>query len=467
MICTPEPPQSTLPRIDGRRNGHSLRGDPAASVRWSRAVEGAAALRSGGCPHTRPVSTSPEPGARLVPGTRAPHSAHPSTVALIAVTGTSALSTDTYIAALPAMRDSLQTSDTAVQLTLTACIGGLAIGQLLIGPISDARGRRRIIVAATIAFVIASVVCALSTSIGVMIAARLAQGFAAGAAAAVGRAVVTDTFEGRRAAAKFGTLTAVSLIGPVAGPAIGGILLPLSGWRAIFWFLALVGVLMTVAALAGIPETLPLERRRPGGLRELLGRSVELIRDRPFITPVAIQCLVTCGFFIYIGGSSIVLQTDLHLSSVTYTLVFATNATTMIASSLLSRALVLRLGPELLRRCAFVLQSGAVLALLTVALLWAPSAPPLVPVWICLAAMTFGLGTYLPTNSAIAQREGRRYAGTASALSGGLPFLAGALTTPLTGVLGSQTVLAMAIGMGAFFLLAVLLATLTRRPRPS
>jgi DHA1 family bicyclomycin/chloramphenicol resistance-like MFS transporter len=104
-----------------------------------------------------------------------------------------------------------------------------------------------------------------------------------------------------------------------------------------------------------------------------------------------------------------------------------------------------------------------VLALLIVALLSAPGAPSLVPVWVCLATMTFGLGMYLPANSAIAQREGRRYAGAASALSGGLPFLAGALTTPLTGVLGAQTVLAMSVGMGAFFLLAVVLAVVANR----
>ncbi|RIX28420.1 Bcr/CflA family efflux MFS transporter [Amnibacterium setariae] len=386
----------------------------------------------------------------------------PSTLALIAVTGTSALATDTYIAALPAMRDSLQTSDTLVQLTLTACIGGLALGQLVVGPISDARGRRRIIVAATIAFTIAGVVCALSTSVVLMIVARLAQGFAAGAGASVGRAVVTDTFEGRRAAAKFGTLTAVSLIGPVAGPAIGGLLLPFGGWRAIFWFLAVVGVLMTVAALAGIPETLPADRRRPGGLRQLLARSGELLRHRPFITPVAVQCLVTCGFFIYIGGSSIVLQTDLRLTPAAYTVVFATDAATMIGGSLLYRAFVMRLGPEVLRRIAFTIASVAVLALLAVALLAAPRVAPLPAVWICLAVMTFGLGGYLPSNSAIAQREGRRYAGTASALSGGLPFLAGALTTPLTGLLGAQTVLVMAIGMSAFFVLAIALAVAGR-----
>lgn len=420
---------------------------------------------------TRAMSNSPEPGAdRAGPAERGSTRSrfvtdHPSTIALIAVTGTSALATDTYIAALPAMRTSLDTSNTAVQLTLTACIGGLALGQLLMGPVSDARGRRRIIVASTIAFALTSVVCALATSIVVMIVARLAQGMAAGAAASVGRAVVTDTFEGRSAAAKFGTLTAVSLIGPVAGPVIGGVLLPLGGWRTIFWFLALVGVLMTVAALTGVPETLPPGRRRPGGIGQLLRRSGELLKDRSFIAPVAVQCLVTCGFFIYIGGSSIVLQTDLRITPGTYTVLFATNATSMIASSLLFRALVLRLGPEVLRRCAFVVQSCAVLALAAVALLSAPAAPPLAPVWICLAAMTFGLGMYLPSNSAIAQREGRRYAGTASALSGGLPFLAGSLTTPLTGVLGEQTVLVMSVGMASFFLLAVLLAVGARDRR--
>ncbi|MGT2426534.1 Bcr/CflA family efflux MFS transporter [Amnibacterium kyonggiense] len=402
-------------------------------------------------------STSEPIGARG-PASAARRRVTPSTLALIAVTGTSSLSTDTYIAALPAMRDSLQTTDTLVQLTLTACIGGLALGQLAVGPISDARGRRRIIVAATIAFTAASVVCALSTSIVLMIVMRLAQGFAAGAGASVGRAVVTDTFEGRRAAAKFGTLTAVSLIGPVAGPAIGGLLLPFGGWRAIFWFLAAIGVLMTVAAVGGIPETLPADRRRPGGLRQLVARSGELLRHRPFIAPVAVQCLVTCGFFIYIGGSSIVLQSDLHLSPAAYTVVFATDAATMIVGSLLYRAFVMRLGPEVLRRAAFTVASTAVLALLAVALLSAPAAAPLAAVWVCLAAMTFGLGGYLPSNSAIAQREGRRYPGSASALSGGLPFLAGALTTPLTGLLGAQTVLVMAIGMSAFFVLAIVLA---------
>jgi DHA1 family bicyclomycin/chloramphenicol resistance-like MFS transporter len=135
----------------------------------------------------------------------------------------------------------------------------------------------------------------------------------------------------------------------------------------------------------------------------------------------------------------------------------------MIASSVLFRLLVVRLGPEVLRRCAFVLQAAGVFALTVTAIVSAPGAPPLALVWVPLAVMTFGLGAYLPSNAAIAQREGRRYAGAAAALSGGLPFLAGALTTPLTGLLGAQTVFAMAVGMGAFFLLAVLAALAAAR----
>jgi DHA1 family bicyclomycin/chloramphenicol resistance-like MFS transporter len=135
----------------------------------------------------------------------------------------------------------------------------------------------------------------------------------------------------------------------------------------------------------------------------------------------------------------------------------------MIVSSVLFRALVVRLGPERLRRWAFGLQSTAVLVLTATAFACAPAPPPLGFVWVPLAVMTFGLGTYLPANSAIAQQQGRRYAGAASALSGGLPFLAGALTTPLTGLLGRQTVSAMAGGMGAFSLLAVLAVLVTGR----
>lgn len=383
----------------------------------------------------------------------------PSFVALMLITGTTALSTDTYIAALPQVQRTLGTSSSVAQLTMTACIAGMAIGQLATGPVSDARGRRSLILLATLTFAATSVLCALAFSGWELIAARAVQGIACGAAAAVGRAVVTDTWAGREAAAKFGSLSAIGLIAPVIGPAIGGVLLTVGTWRTIFWFLALVGLAMTAGAVAGLPETLPPPRRHPGGLVRLFSRARQLMTDRFFATPVLVQCLTTGGFFIYIGGSSFVLQQGLGISQGLYSVVFAVNAGAMMLSSVAFRLLVMRRGPVLLRRWAIVVQTTAVAALFIVALAYRH--PPLAAVWICLCGMTIGLGAYLPANSSITQAAGRRYAGTASALGGGVPFLIGSCTTPLTGLIGTESVRTMATAMVAFFAAAATAAVLT------
>src|SRR5664279_1551002 len=230
----------------------------------------------------------------------------PSFVALVLITGTTALSTDTYIAALPQIQTTLGTSAVVAQLTMTACIAGMAIGQLLFGPVSDARGRRNLIIVSTVVFTVMSVLCALAPSGWLLVLERAAQGIACGAASGIGRAVVTDSSAGRLAAARFGSLSAVSLIAPVVGPVIGGGLLRFGDWRIVFWFLAVVGLAMVVAALYGLPETLPMDQRRPGGIRQMALRARELFADPLFLNPVLVQCLTVCGFFTYIGGSSFV-----------------------------------------------------------------------------------------------------------------------------------------------------------------
>ena len=338
----------------------------------------------------------------------------------------------------------------------------MAIGQLIFGPISDARGRRRLIIASTLAFTAMSILCALAPSGWLLVAERAVQGIACGAASGIGRAVVTDSSPGRLAAARFGSLSAVSLIAPVVGPVIGGGLLRFGDWRGVFWFLAVVGTAMIVAALYGLPETLPPADRRPGGIRQMALRARELFADPHFRNPVLVQCVTVCGFFTYIGGSSFVLQEDLGISQQAYALVFAVNALAMVTSSVIYRLLVLRTGPYVLRRVAVVVQTTAVSALFAVTLLTPGHRPTLALVWICLSGMTIGLGMYLPANSSIVQILGRRYGGTASALGGGLPFLAGALMTPLTGLLGQQSVMAMSAAVFGFFAVAAVGAVLMR-----
>jgi MFS transporter, DHA1 family, multidrug resistance protein len=256
------------------------------------------------------------------------------------------------------------------------------------------------------------------------------------------------------------------LIMPVVGPAIGGALVTVGDWRTIFWFLAAVGVAMWASAVIGLPETLPPSRRHPGGFTQLLGRARDLLGDRNFAAPVLVQCLTVGGFLVYIGGSSFVLQEGLGISRAEYTVVFSTNAAAMVLTSALFRLLVMRMGPVPLRRYAISTQTAAVAVLFFSVMVASHHRPPLVVVWVCLATMTAGLGMFFPANTAIAQQAGRRFSGTASALSGGLPLLVGSMTTPLTGALGSQTVLTMATLMAVFFALAAISAVALRRAAP-
>jgi DHA1 family bicyclomycin/chloramphenicol resistance-like MFS transporter len=193
----------------------------------------------------------------------------------------------------------------------------------------------------------------------------------------------------------------------------------------------------------------------------------ELATDRVFVAPVAVQCLITAGFFVYIGGSSIVLQSQLGLSPGQYSLLFSTNAVGMVLASLAFRFLVPRTGAVVLRTIALTVATGAGFVLFAICLLTPDHQPPLPLVWAPLAVMLAGLGMFLPSSTVVVQRAGRRLAGTAAALGGGVPFFVGALTTPLTGLLGSQTVLTMSAGTAFFYALAVLVAWRTRRLVPS
>ena len=305
-------------------------------------------------------------------------SRRPWLISLILVTGVGPLATDTYISSLPEVRATLGTTSTVAQLTLTFFIAGMAIGQLLSGPVSDSRGRRGLILASSSMFTLMSLLCAMAPTGPALVVERAVQGLVAGTGVAVGRAVVTDRYVGARAAAAYGTLTSASLIGPVVAPAVGGALLTVGDWRTIFLFLGGVGVLMTSLAFLGIPETLPVERRQASGLREVAGRMRDLLTDRAFVAPVVVQCLVVAGFFVYIGGSSIVLQTQVGITQQQYTLLFATNALVMVAASVAFRLLVVRTGAVLLRRVAMAVATVAASVLFAACLL-APGARAAAP----------------------------------------------------------------------------------------
>ena len=342
------------------------------------------------------------------------------------------------------MQRTLHTSATVAQLTMTAFIIGLAAGQLLFGPISDGLGRRNLMLAGTATFALFSLVCAVAPNGWVLVAARAVQGVAGGCGVALGRAVISDGHEGDAAATRYGTLTAVTLLGPVVAPAVGAVILAVGDWRTVFWVLTVVGLAMVAAVWFGVPETLAPQRRQDHGLAHSLRRMGDLLRLPAFLSPVAVQCFVTAGFFVYIGGSSIVLQRQFGIGTTGYAVLFASNAAAMAVASVCFRVFVVRVGAVALRRIGIAISAGGAAAL-TIYAVTAGSSVALAPTWVLLVFLVAGNGLSIPATTTIAQQAGRRSSGTASALQGGATFAVGALATPLTGVTGHQTVLGMAV----------------------
>jgi DHA1 family bicyclomycin/chloramphenicol resistance-like MFS transporter len=378
----------------------------------------------------------------------------PSTVALVLLTGVGPFATDMYLAGLPELRQSLHTNATMAQLTLTAFIVGLAAGQFFLGPISDARGRRGLLLSGAVAFTVLSAACAVAPTAEVLVAARLGEGIAAGSGVVIGRAVVTDTHHGAAAAAKFGTLASITFLAPIMAPALGGIVLTHGTWRAVFATLAAFGLAMVVAVLAGIPETLPASDRQSPRFRDIGARMSDLLRDWSFLKHVTVYWLSAAGFFTYIGGSAFVLQSALGISQSLYAVVFTTNAGAMAVTAVVFRALVPRLGAQSLRTVGVTVSTLAAVGLLLTALAETRTTIPLALPWGLLCTVVAGTGLTVPATTALAQEAGRRSAGTAASLQGGLGFFIGALVTPLTGSIGYDSLLPMASAMAVFYLAA-------------
>jgi DHA1 family bicyclomycin/chloramphenicol resistance-like MFS transporter len=395
----------------------------------------------------------------------------PSFAALVLVAGIGPLALDTYMPAMPVMRASLHTSAALVQLTVTGYIIGMAIGQLLAGPISDGIGRRPALLLPAVVFTAAAVVCATAVNAEILVATRVVHGLAAGAMVACGRAVVSDIYRGREMATKFGTLMSITQIGPVVAPQIGSATLSIGGWRLIFWGIAGLGVVVVALIALGVPESLPAGKRHGTDLISTGQRMLDLIRDWDFSQHVVIGCLATFAFFIYIGGSSFVLQTVYGISASMFAIVFSVNAALMVVGMVAYRLTVTRYGSSRLRAIGVATAAAAAFALAAVAAAGPRAVPGLAVPWVLLAIVTGSMGLIFPSTTTLAQQAGDRARGTASSLQGGLAFVAAAAATPLTGVFGYTSLLPMAMLMAiGFAVAAVTLIVISRlrfiRPSP-
>lgn len=351
------------------------------------------------------------------------------------------LSTDFYLPGLPRVADELGTSASAVQLTLTACLLGLGLGQVLAGPVSDALGRRRPLLVGVAVFTIASLGCAVAPNAGVLIGWRLIEGLAGATGIVIARAIVRDRADGSTAARSFATLLMISGIVPVIAPLIGSQVLTFGTWRSVFWILTVIGAGLTVWVALALPESLAVEDRRSGELRAMGRTFGHLFADRQFVGCLIAMALSGAGLFLYLAGSPFVLQEINGVSPQVYGWLFALNAVGLVFGGWVSRSLVDRVGPERLLVVGLGIGILGGVGLLAAVLTGAGLAG-IVPSFFFLVS-AFSLTA--PNATAIALTDHASSAGSASALLGGAQFGVGALMAPLPGIAGEGTALPLAV----------------------
>ncbi|MEV6620462.1 multidrug effflux MFS transporter [Amycolatopsis sp. NPDC051106] len=368
------------------------------------------------------------------------------------------LSIDMYLPALPRMAGDLHAADTTVQLTLSAFIAGLALGQLVLGPLSDALGRRRPLLAGLALYVVGSVLCAVSPDAWLLVAARGVQSLGAAAGVVIARATVRDLFSGTAMTKFFSTLMLVTGLAPILAPLIGGQLLNRTSWRGVFVVLTAFGALLLAVVVFSFPE--PSSSRSPARLGQVMRTYGRLVLDRSFAGYALASGLLFASMFAYISGSSFALQGVYGLSPQAYSVVFGVNGVGIVLAGQLNGRLVGRIRERALLLSGLLLGTlGGALVLVT-ALTRAPLAFLLVSLFLLVSS----IGLVMPNASSLALASHARSAGAASALLGVLQFAVGAAATPLVGLGGPGTAVPMAVTMAGFALLALLaFLTLTRK----
>jgi MFS transporter, DHA1 family, multidrug resistance protein len=352
------------------------------------------------------------------------------------------LSIDMYLPAFPFIVEDLGTTQAMVQLTLSGFMFGLAVGQLIIGPISDALGRKGLLVGGAVFALAASVVAALAPTIEILILCRLLQGLGSGACVVLARAVIPDLVAGKRAAKAFALLMTVQGLAPVAAPVVGGLLVEPIGWRGIFWVLAGVNVAQLLVALFVVRESLTQELRTDPSVRGVLGNYLYVLKKPAFRGYTVSFAFGFATMFCYISASSFVIQTQMDLSVQTFTLVFAANALGMVGANMLNSRLVERFDPHVILRTGQLLLI-AVSALLLIVVTFTISPWVIFPL---LFVAVSQIGILMGNSTALGTGEVRERAGSGSAVMGFVQFALGAAVSPLMGV-GDNAALTMAIGM--------------------
>jgi DHA1 family bicyclomycin/chloramphenicol resistance-like MFS transporter len=346
---------------------------------------------------------------------------------------------DLYLPAFPSVVRELATTDAAVQLTLTATTIGFGIGQLLIGPLSDAIGRKRPLIATTALHVFASVLVVFAPTIEWVMAGRVLQGIGASGSAVIAMAVARDLFAGQGLVRMISRLVLVTGFAPILAPVIGSQLLYFVDWRGIFVGLAGYGLAMTVVAGFLLTETHGPERRGRFSAPHIGRRFRALLSDPAFVGVALVGAATVTSLFAYLSASSFILQGQFGLTAQQFGLVFGTNSVGLVIGTQLSGRLMRRVPPQNIAAVGLLIMTGGAIALVVCATLDLGLFGVLIPLFFAIAPT----GVVMSTIQVLALKDHGSEAGTAASLIGAGNMAVAGTLSPLVGLLGN-TALAMA-----------------------
>jgi DHA1 family bicyclomycin/chloramphenicol resistance-like MFS transporter len=351
------------------------------------------------------------------------------------------ISMDLYLPVLPALTDDLGAATSVAQFTLTACLIGLAVGQLIAGPLSDRFGRRIPLLVGITAYAAASVLCAISPSIETLVLARLVQGLAGAVGIVIAQAAGRDVYEGGALIRYYGRLTVIGGLAAIVGPVLGGQLAGVTTWRGLFLGLAVIGVVLLLASLAIFGETLPAQHRTTGGMRQTGHDFRTLLSNRLFVGAVLICGLSYAALFAYLSGATYILQGVYGLTPQGYSIAFGANSLGFMVFGYLGGRAADRWSERGALVAGIALSAAGSLGLLATGVL----ALPLPVVLVSLFTLASGTAVASPPTTSLALADYPELAGTASSVLGLARFGFGGIAAPLVGLGGAQAVLPLGI----------------------
>jgi DHA1 family bicyclomycin/chloramphenicol resistance-like MFS transporter len=388
----------------------------------------------------------------------------PLLLVLALLSAVAPFATDLYLSAFPLMTTALGTTATAVQLTLTAFLVGIALGQLVFGPLSDRFGRMTPLVVGSLLCLVASAATAMAPTVEVLVAARFAQGITGAAGMVIGRAIISDLAVGAAAARAFSLMMLVGGVAPVVAPVLGSLLVTPLGWRGVLWVVFGLVAAMFVGVVAVVRETHTSARRATVRAdRATSPSALRALGSRDYVGNALAFAFAFATMMAYISASPFVYQVMMGFTEVQYGIAFAANALGLAAMSAVSARLAGRRSVRAPAGTGLALCLSATVAIAIIVLTGAPAWLLMFPLWVAVAS----LGLVFGNATALALGAVTRAAGSASAVLGALQFGLGAVVSPLVGIGGEHTAAPLATVMVTSIAIACLSFLWSARQTPA